>query len=166
MRFQIYEMTKRKLPPKIKIYEALWAIADNRLEILWLLGNEGKCFSSSWNKYYAIIYDEATNAIMTNDNGSYWKWYLWYPAIAFLMKKWVIAYDKKYSEALKGIARKDINQKFSNDFDKTAQYILDMLAKKSIDKQTFLQQIDVIYHCIEQLNLHALWPKIKPPTGY
>jgi hypothetical protein len=57
---------------------------------------------------------------------------------------------------LKGVARKDINQKFSNDFDKTAEYILNMLVKKGIDKQDFLQQIDVIYHSIDQLNLNIL----------
>jgi hypothetical protein len=159
-------MTQRKLPPKIKIYEALWSIADGRIKISSLLENEGKCYSSSGNKYYIIKYDEATNAIMTNDNGSYWKWYLWYPAIAFLMKKWIITYNEAYSQLLKGIARKDINQKFDNDFDKTIEYILDMLLVNAIDKKSFLQEIDHIYHYIEQLNLNMLWKKIQPPTGY
>ena len=159
-------MATRKIPPKIKIYEALWAIADNRLEISWLLWNEGICYSSSWNKHYLIVYDESTNAIMANDNGSYWKWYLGYPAIAFLMKKWVIAYNTLYSDALQGIAWKDINQTFVNDFDKTTAYVLDVLINKGIDKEAFLQDIDMIYFRIIQLNLHILWSKIKPPIGY
>lgn len=157
---------KWKIPPRIKIYEALWAVADDRIEIFWLLENEGKCFSSSGHKFYTIKYDEASNAIMTNDNGSYRKWYLGYPAIAFLMKKWIIWYDKTYSEALKGIVRKDINQKFANNFDKTAEYIHDLLLQKSINKEKFLYEIDSIYHIIEQLNLNMLWKKIKPPAGY
>jgi hypothetical protein len=156
----------RKLPPKIKIYEALWSIADGRLEIWWLLENGGKCYSSSGNKYYVIQYDEASNAIMTNDNGSYRKWYLWYPAIAFLMKKWIISYDKKYGEALKGIKWKDINQKFANDFDKTADYIHEIIQSKGIDLILFLQEIDAIYKQIENLHLSMLWQKIKPPQWY
>lgn len=159
-------MIQRKLPPKIKIYEALWTIADDRLEIFWPNKNEGKCYSSSWNKYYVIKYDESTNAIMTNDNGSYWKWYLGYPAIAFLMKKWIIPYNLQYSEALQGIARKDINQKFANDFDKTTEYVLDILSKNGIHTQNFLQEIDTIYATIQQLAMNVLWKKIIPPTGY
>jgi len=159
-------MIQRKLPPKIKIYEALWAVADDRLEIFWLLENEGKCYSSSGNKYYTIQYDEASNSIMTNDNGSYWKWYLGYPAIAFLMKKWIIIYDKIYSEVLKGIARKDINQKFANDFDKTAEYIHALILSKWVSVDKFIKEIDNIFSQIEILNLSLLWKKIKPPTGY
>ncbi len=159
-------MLQRKLPPKIKIYEALWAIADGRLEIFWPEKNEGKCYSSSWNKYYIIKYDALSHAIMTNDNGSYRKWYLWYPAIAFLMERWIIPYDAHYSEALKNIAWKDINQKFANDFDKTTEYILAMLSKNGIDTQKFLQEIDTIYAAIQSLALHVLWKKILPPTGY
>gem|GEM_PF-3822866 len=65
-------------------------------------------------------------------------------------------YDTIYSEALKGIARKDINQKFANDFEKTAGYILHLLSEKNIDTTSFLQEIDNIYYAIEQLNLNVL----------
>ena len=65
-------------PPIIKIYEALGAVADNRVE---LSENTAKVFSSSGNKFYDVSYDRDSNSIMTNDNGSYWKGYLGYPAI-------------------------------------------------------------------------------------
>lgn len=158
---------QRELPPKIKIYEALWAIADNRLEIIWLLENEAKCYySSSGNKWYIVQYDAATNSIMTNDNASYRKWYLGYPAITFLMKKWILKYDTTYADALKDIPRKDINQKFNNDFAKTTEYIHEILQSKWIDIQIFLQEIDDIYKQIEDLKINILWQKIKPPVGY
>jgi hypothetical protein len=156
----------RKLPPKIKIYEALGSISDNRVEIDWLFQNEGKCYSSSRNKYYIIKYNPDHNSIITNDNGSYRQWYLWYPAIAFLMKQWIIQYKKDFSDALKWIARKDINQSFKNDFDKTTDYIHWIIISKWIDINLFLQEIDNIYNQIEKFNLKILWPKIKPPKWY
>ena len=71
-----------KNPPKIKVYEALGCIADNRIEVN---ENEAKVYSSSREKYYTVKYDR--NSIMSNDNGSYWVGYLGYPSIALLMKK-------------------------------------------------------------------------------
>jgi hypothetical protein len=71
-----------------------------------------------------VKYDPDKRAIMMNDNGCYRNGYLGYPGIAFLMMKGVILYDPEYAFMLKGIPRKDINQKFNNDFDKAIEYIL------------------------------------------
>ena len=103
---------------------------------------------------------------MTNDNGSYRKWYLGYPAIAFLMKKWIISYENKFADALKWIKRKDINQDFKNDFDKTAEYIHWILEQKGVNVQDFLKEVDNIFLQIQNLNLKLLWNKIKPPQWY
>lgn len=156
----------RELPPKIKIYEALWCVADDRIQITWLLNNEAKCYSSSLWKFYIIKYNADQNSIITNDNGSYWKWYLWYPAIAFLMKIWKISYDEIFSDALKWIKRKDINQNFKNNFDKTADHIHSIILSKWLDLNLFIQDIDNIYSQIEKFNLKILLPKIKPPQWY
>jgi hypothetical protein len=40
-------MKERKLPPKVKIIEALSAVADERIIVDDLLTSEGKCFSAS-----------------------------------------------------------------------------------------------------------------------
>src|ERR1700733_3253094 len=61
---------KWKQPPVIKIYEALGAVADGRVEVS---GDTAKVYSSTGNKFYDVTYDPAEQAIMTNDNGSYWK---------------------------------------------------------------------------------------------
>jgi len=91
---------KWKTPPIIKIYEALGCIADERIIEE---NNEIHIYSSSKNKFYIIKYSEKENAIMSNDNGSYWKGYLGYPAIAYLMFIRKIKYQEKISKALKGI---------------------------------------------------------------
>src|SRR5512140_2716320 len=118
----INSMAKKwKRPPIAKIYEALGAVADGRIEVS---GDSAKVFSSSGNKSYIITYDPAAGAIMANDNASFWKGYLGYPAIAYLMKVGAVSFDQKTAESLKSIAWKDINQRFKNDFDKALEYIL------------------------------------------
>ena len=102
-----------KQPPFIKVYEALGAIADDRIKID---GNSAKVYSSSGNKFYTVSYDPAGSSIMCNDNGSYWAGYLGYPAIAYLLKIGVIPFDLSLANLLKDIAWKDINQDFKNDF--------------------------------------------------
>lgn len=148
-------------PPIIKIYEALGAVADDRIEVI---ENTAKVYSSSRNKYYDVQYDPDKKAIMSNDNGSYWKGYLGYPAVAFLMKKKVISYDPEMGDLLKGVAWKDINQKFKNDFDKTLAYILTAIPEEK--KQAlamFAQEVD---SQIQALNLDMLGEKTLPPEGY
>lgn len=154
-------MKKWEHPPIIKIYEALGAVADGRVEVS---GNEAKIYSSSGNKFYAVTYDPDIESIMANDNGSFWKGYLGYPAIAFLMKIGVLPYEEEIGVLLKDIKWKDINQQFKNDFDKTLDFILS--SKSLTEKEAlnhFAMKVDA--H-IRELNLSMLGAKVKPPEGY
>lgn len=152
---------KWKQPPIIKIYEALGAVADRRVEIL---SNTAKIYSSSGNKFYDVSYNPVAQSIMANDNGSYWKGYLGYPSIAFLMKTGVVSYDEKVADLLKGIAWKDINQKFKNDFDKTLKFILS--SKSEEEKERLTKQVSKIESEIKILDLGYLGKKVLPPEGY
>jgi hypothetical protein len=150
-----------KHPPIIKIYEALGSVADGRVEVT---GNTAKVYSSSRNKYYDVTYDPEKNAVMTNDNGSFWKGYLGYPAIAFLMKVGVLPYEESVGQLLSQIAWKDINQKFKNDFDKTLDFILSSKSEEEkVKLHDFVKQVD---KKIQDLGLQILGKKIKPPEGY
>lgn len=152
---------KWKEPPVIKIYEALGAIADGRIEVE---GNTAKVFSSSGNKRYDVTYDPSMQAIMANDNGSYWKGYLGYPAIAFLLKTGILPYQPELGELLKGIAWKDINQQFKNDFDKTLAHILDSLPETR--RKELEEYVSSLAEKISELGLNLLGKKALPPGGY
>ena len=152
-----------KLPPKIKVHEALGCIADKRIE---LEGDEAKAYSSSRGKFYTIKYDPKNNAIMANDNGPYWAGYLGYPSIAFLMVKGVIKFDKFFAEALKDIPWKDINTKFKNDFTKTEEYILEILRLRGISKDKINDEVTKIYNQIKDLKVEKLGARTLPPEGY
>lgn len=152
---------KWKHPPVPKIYEALGTVADGRIE---LNGDTAKVFSSSGQKFYEVQYDPAENAIMANDNASYWQGYLGYPAIAMLFKLGVLEYKAELAGLLKGIAWKDLNQKFKNNFEKTVAHIEESMSDEDREKlHAYISQID---KDIKKLKLSLLGPKVKPPTGY
>jgi len=154
---------KWKNPPKIKIYEALGALADGRIREE---DGESRCYSSSGNKYYIVEYDESRAAIMANDNGSYWRGYLGYPAIAHLMQIGKLDYNKKIAEALKSFAWKDINTKNKNDFDKTLEIAQDKIIKIGVGADELNLYIDGVSKQIFKLDLEYFGKKKKPPKGY
>ncbi len=152
---------KWKHPPITKIYEALGTVADGRVKIS---GNRGQVFSSSGNKYYAIEYDKDANAVMANDNASYWRGYLGYPSIAFLMSKGVLSYSDEMGEILKGTAWKDVNQKFKNDFEKALEHILSSKTEEQRKRlENFVNKVDKE---IKGLGISLLGKKVLPPEGY
>jgi len=152
-----------KLPPTIKVYEALGAIADNRIVVE---GNTAKVYSSSGNKYYDVVYNPDTTAIMCNDNGSYWAGYLGYPAIVFLLKIGVIPYNPDLANLLKDIAWKDINQNFKNDFAKTEVYCQKLVQERGGDLPALLAETENIHNYLKTHSYPLLGTKTKPPSGY
>lgn len=150
-----------KLPDKTKIYEALGAVADNRVIVD---GNSAKVYSSSRNKFYNVTYDPNKKAIMSNDNSSYYKGELGYPSIAFLMMVNKLSYDEEIGSVLKDIHWKDINQKFKNDFKKALDYILSL--KTEQEKLRLDNLVNKVYKEVEKSNFVYLGEKIFPPEGY
>lgn len=108
-------MKKWKLPPKIKVLEALGAIADGRIK---LEKNSARVTSSKGDKSYTVKFDLQKNYIFSNDAGSRFQGYLGYPSIAVLMLKQKLPFDPKLSQALKGIPWKEWNDKFKS-YDRT-----------------------------------------------
>lgn len=147
-----------KDPPIIKIYEALGTIADGRIEVS---NNTAKVFSSNGNKFYTVSYDSSQNAIMANDNGSYWHGYLGYPAIAYLLKAGVLEYKSELAELLKGIKWKELNTKHKNDFAKTLDYIEISMPEK--DWNNLQEYVQKLHMNIQKLNLSLLGKKALPP---
>lgn len=152
---------KWKQPPVIKIYEALGAVVDGRIVIS---GNTARVLSSSGGKTYDVSYDPTTRAIMTNDNGSFWRGYLGYPAVAYLLKIGVLPYQLEEAQLLAGIPWKDINQRYKNDFDKTLASVTETL---STEQRGSLQSyVDALSRELVTLNLSLLGGKQTPPEGY
>lgn len=152
-----------EIPPRIKIYEALGCVADARIEIM---GNRGKVFSSSHGKFYEVQFDPLTNAIMSNDNMSYWTPTLGYPAIAFLLKKGKLTYQSTLANSMIGIPWKDLNTQFTNDFRKTENHVLKHATEKGYSPDELEKEADAIIHQLTQMKLIQLGEKKTPPDGY
>jgi|GEM_PF-646762 len=152
-------------PPHIsKIYEAVSAIADDR--VLLVSENESHCTSTSRGKYYTTTYDPETNSIMSNDNTAYYTLNMSYPMIALLMLKDVIPYDPSLLEPLKNIPWKDINQQYKDDYDLGLDHYFKQLMPKNVSEAEIKSKIQTIYQYTYSLQLNYLGKKIKPPTAY
>ena len=152
---------KWKLPPRIKIFEAIGCLGDQRIIVR---GNRARVRSSSGHKYYDVTYGHKHQTIMSNDNGSYWQGYLGYPAIAFLMRKKVIKYDPQYCRALARIPWKEINTRTKNDYKKTEAEAIKIASKRGISKDDLMAEVDYIYKQIRELSLKIFGIRIKPPS--
>lgn len=152
-----------KKPPIIKIYEAPWALVDKRVKIVdtWTI-LRAEVVSSLKNKTYNVSYD-GKNAIMANDNGSYYVWYLWYPSIAVLFERWILEVDSHISACLSGIAWKKINQKHNNDFTESKKEIESIFMKQWWDKKRLLLYTNIVLAEIMAMRLKYLWEKQLPP---
>jgi hypothetical protein len=148
-----------QLPPSIKIYEALGAVADGRVELIDT--NQARVRSSSGNKTYEVVFDPQSRELSVNDNGSYYQGYVGYPAIAYLMIKRILPCDDSLGKALKGVEWKRINQENKNDFDKTIAY-LGALA----DNNQLEAFADKVISRLESLQLLKPKELPKPPSGW
>ena len=156
------------LPPKHKIYEALGAVADGRIEIIDPNSKiiEARQYSSSRQKYYTILYNPAQNQIMPNDNATWYVGCLGYPAISLLLFIEKIKYDAAILSYFKDISFKDINQKYKNDFDQANLEIVAMILARGLGEVKLNMESDSIFEQLAELKLEHLGQKIEPPSGY
>ena len=99
-----------KKPPVLKVFEALSAIADGRVNEI----SEGlaKVISSDRTKSYTVKWNSVTREVYSDDNASHWQGYLGYPGIAYLMKKGVLPFDAELAKQFAGIEWKKLNSRF------------------------------------------------------
>ncbi len=99
-----------RLPPRIKILEALGAIGDKRIHILD--ERHARVVSSDGTREYNVYADLERKLVYSDDNGTRFRNYIGYPIIAFLMLKGILPFDKRLAEALRGIPWRELNEKF------------------------------------------------------
>ena len=143
---------KLRLPPRIKILEALSAIGDGRIYVLD--EKRARVVSSDGSREYNVYTDLERRLAYSDDNGTRFRNYIGYPIIAFLMLKGVLPFDKRLAEALRGIPWRELNEKFKsyaiveNIVKKIAKergvepHELDAFIAKVMDK---LRKIELIY---------------------
>ena len=152
-----------KVPPKAKIYEALTAVADGRVKLKG--GETAEVLSSDGTKTYIVEWSADLGQITSNDNASYWQGYIGYPIIAVLMVLGRLDFDGRVAQALSGIAWKQMNRRFRNDYDKAVESVLLNLDVEPGLRQRVASEVDKIFIQLETLDLEALPRRRRPPKG-
>ncbi|MEK7458582.1 MAG: hypothetical protein AAB612_03850 [Patescibacteria group bacterium] len=151
-----------KIPPVIKVYEALGAIADGRVH---LYNDYAEVFSSDKHKKYTVIFNLPKKIIAANDNGSFWQKYLGYPAIAVLILKNIIPYDAHVAESLKDIPWKEWNDEFHQDYAKTLERVHRELKKQGIETSRVIKAIENVMEYLHKTPYLMPEKLQRPPSS-
>lgn len=145
-----------KMPPKIKVYEALTAIANNSVGIE---NNTAVVYSSNKSKFYNLEWDE--RGYSSNDNATFYQGYPGYPIIAVLLLTNKLSYDNSILKFFENIDWKKINTKFKSDYEKSIEFVFQNFNKNDIE---FIEkEVDQIYNSLEALNIVVKRSKRYPP---
>lgn len=153
-------MVHWKMPPLIKVYEALGAIGDGRVRIVD--AENALVTSSQGNKTYEVGVREGGHEIASNDNASFWQGYLGYPAIAVLMMRRLIAVPATVPDALAGIPWKDLNRRTRNDYAKALAEVDRQLEQTGHDPDAVRAEAEAVLDALRELNPRRS-ARIRPP---
>jgi hypothetical protein len=131
-----------KMPPLIKIYEALGALGDGRVR----LDDErhASVLSSDRSKTYHVETSADGREISSNDNASYWQGYLGYPAIAVMLKRGLCALRPEAVSALNGVPWKELNQRFRHDYSRTIGEVLRRAEERGFDSKIIAAEAEAV----------------------
>ena len=112
-----------KNPPLSKIYEALSAVADQRIDIQ---ADRAYVLSSDHAKRYTVKFLE--NGYSSNDNATLWQHYPGYPILAVMMIQGQLKIHEERLSWFRAVNWKQLNTKYKNQYDKA---ILNRFQKRS-----------------------------------
>lgn len=140
-----------KIPPKIKVLEALGAIADQRIHKL----GEGKyeVISSEGDRKYTVIISK--NKVSSDDNGTKFRNYIGYPIISALILEGKLPYDERIANALKGIPWRKLNEQ-EKKYALVEEIIKREVEKKGIKWEEVEEVRNKILESLKLLNLERM----------
>lgn len=154
-------MSTWKMPPRAKVYEALTAVADNRVTIM--SATTAEVISSSGNKKYVVEWSEDGTQFTSNDNASYWQGYLGYPILAVLLVRGNLQCDKDVAAQLSGISWKDLNTRYRNDYEKAIEVVMKSVRAEGGDPEKIAVEVGCLMSQIEKLQLQKFPRRRRPP---
>lgn len=129
-------MADRKPTPIAKVYEALSAVADQRVTFPMEEPGEALVVSSDHSKQYTVRFGDGFYS--SNDNATYWQHYAGYPIVAVLIEQRKIGLpskSKKTVQAFAGVNWKALNTQYKDDYAKaTADFLSNADDPKALQK--------------------------------
>jgi hypothetical protein len=146
-----------RLPPRIKILEALSAIADGRIKLL--SEKDAEVVSSDGARTYRVYVDLGRRAAYSDDNGTVYRGYVGYPIISFLMARGVLPVDERLGQALKGIPWRKLNEQYKR-YDAVMELVKAQLKDRGIPGDEVERYIDAVMERLKGLGL-----RLEKPIG-
>ena len=157
------DMSLWKEPPREKVFEALTAVADERVKIL--AGGKADVVSSDGSRTYTVEWSEDERSMASNDNASYWQGYLGYPILAVLMARGRLAFDRDIARWLSKIEWHRLNQEFGRKYDKAVESVLVELTMKGIPGDVLNREVDRIMEQVKAMRIERAKSSARPPKS-
>jgi len=137
-----------RLPPRIKVLEALGSIADGRINVQ---DNEAEVTSSTGERTYKVIVRD-DGRVYSTDNGTIYRGYIGYPIIALLMIKGKLPYDERIANALSGIPWKRLNETYRK-YVIVEQIVLKKAEEKGVPRQVIMDFVNIVMKKLRSMKL-------------
>ncbi|RLG83132.1 MAG: hypothetical protein DRO40_05595 [Thermoprotei archaeon] len=137
-----------RLPPRIKVLEALGSIADGRINVQ---DNEAEVTSSTGERTYKVIVRD-DGRVYSTDNGTIYRGYIGYPIIALLMIKGKLPYDERIANALSGIPWKRLNETYRK-YVIVEQIVLKKAEEKGVPRQVIMDFVNIVMKKLQSMKL-------------
>jgi hypothetical protein len=141
-----------RLPPRIKVLEALGAVVDGRVRLV----GEGRCevVSSEGDRVYNVVVEGGF--VYSNDNGTLYRGYVGYPILACLMAEGKLPIDAELGEKLRGVPWRRLNEQYKR-YEEVLRHIY---AGRGIERERAEAYIDAVLRRLAAMRL-----RLKKPTG-
>lgn len=150
-----------KLPPKAKIYEALSAVADDRVKIAE--DNTATVVSSAGDKAYVVRWNPELTGISSNDNASFYQGYMGYPMLAVLMLIGKLRFSQEVASHLAGINWNQINKKFRRNYEAAIDSVLAEIEANGVVRTVIDSEVDQIWKQLESMSFDRMPGRVVPP---
>lgn len=142
-----------KLPPEVKVLEALSAVFGNRIQVI----NDYLCIvkSSDLSRTYIVYLDLSNGFVYSNDNGTTYRNYIGYPIISFLMIKGILPKNERIGRLIKDIPWRKINEELKS-YSKVMNYIITKLKQCNVNEIEVRKYINEVMSKLSRLRLKKL----------
>ena len=155
-----------KLPPPIKVYEAMGAIGDGRVRAVDddAARSVWEVVSSDASKTYRVELSADGREVSSNDNASYWQGYLGYPAIAVLIARGTLRASPGATRLLAGIPWKELNRRHRSGYEQTMAEVARIVRERGGDFDAIAVEAVAIIDALAALDLQR-GARPRPPAA-
>ena len=122
-------MTILRLPPKIKVLEALSAACGGRVKKL--SDKLARVVSSDGSREYTVYLDVVKGVVYSDDNGTIYRNYIGYPIIAFMMELGILPKDEAIGKLIVNVPWRRLNEQYKN-YELVMKHVLSILQEHGI----------------------------------